>query len=80
MIFFFVKSNFYKSEFFFQKKNFKNTFSIKILLFIYKFEDNQGPNKATATDLSFFTSMKQRCGKTKKRRKKSCPHQKNMFY
>ena len=76
MIFFFVKSNFYKSEFFFQKINFKNTFSIKILLFLYKFEDNQGPNKATATDLSFFMSMKQRCGKTKKRKKKAAPNKK----
>jgi len=49
---------------------------MKILLFLYKFEDNQGPNKATATDLSFFMSMKQRCGKTKKREKKAAPTKK----
>ena len=70
MIYFFVKWNFYKSEFFFQKMNFKNTFSIKILLFLYKFEDYQGPNKATGLDLAFFIGMKQPCGKTKQRKKK----------
>ena len=71
MIYFFVKSNFYKSEIFFQKMNFKNTFSIKILLFQYKLEDYQGPNKAAGLDLAYFISMKQPCGKTKQRKKKA---------
>ena len=53
--------------------NFKNTFSIKILLFLYKLEDYQGPNKATGLDLAFFISMKHPCGKTKQRKKKAAP-------
>ena len=73
MIFFFVKSNYYESEIFFQKMNFKNTFSIKILIFLDKLEVYQGPNKATGLDLAFFMSMKQSCGKTKIRKKKAAP-------
>ena len=78
MIFFFVKSNYYESEFFFQKMNFKNTFSIKILIFLDKVEVYQGPNKATGLVLAFFINMKQSCGKTKQRKKK-LPHQKICF-
>ena len=73
MIYFFVKSNFYKSEISFQKMNFKNTFNIKILLFLYKSEVYQGPNKATTIDLAFFMSIKQSCGKMKIRKKKAAP-------
>ena len=51
--------------------NFKNTFSIQILLFLDKLEVYQGPNKATALDLAFFMSMKQSCGKMKIRKKKA---------
>ena len=59
--------------------NFKNTFSIKILIYLDKLEVYQGPNKATGLDLAFFMSMKQSCGKTKIRKKK-LPPSNNMFY
>ena len=51
--------------------NFKNTFSIKIPLFLYKLEVYQGPNKATGLDLAFFINMKQSCSKRKQRKKKA---------
>ena len=79
MIFFFVKSNYYESEIFFQKMNFKNTFSIKILLFLYKLGVYQGPNKATGLDLAFFISMKQSCGKTKQSKKKAASFKKYVY-
>ena len=60
MIYFFVKSNYYESEFIFQKMNFINTFTIKILIFLDKLEVYQSPNKATGLDLAFLMCMKRK--------------------